>query len=1138
MCVAILAIVAPVLTMAFMVMFKGSQATTGQVADIADAQRIGAAWTADVQSVDRGGVNSAESCPSRFATASPTLAETTLVTFEWNVGSGTIGPRRSASWVAVGTGRDMKVTRRYCEAGAPISEQTLADHIGKKGQTVADVVHGPGTPANDFCPAKNLGTSVAPVMVSSTCTIVVSGSFDYRLAVTRRVAARDSAAVSALAPTAPTVTSATPRHSYITVAWTPPTLAVGSPQVTAFRVMAYLNPDSPAVASVDVDGGSNSVSISSLTDGVAYFIRIQAQNAVGWGDLSASYGPVTPLPTGPDQPTIVSVTAGDRSVAVTWSANSNNGGSPVTSWKIYASPTSGAEVGPVSVAGGGATGGTITGLTGLTTYTIQVVAVNAVGDGTRSSPSAGVVPYGPPGKATFAALTQNSDGSITIGWSAPSDGGSPITGYQVAVSGAGAGGPWPPSGTFSPATTSATLSGLTAGSTYSFIVTTFNAAGGTASNPSNGTLARKVPGIPTGVAAVQNGLGTIDVSWTAPSTGGSPITSYSVRTSPAISGTPRTVSSGTATSFTGLSAGTAYSFYVTATNVAGSGGESGGASAVALGVPQAPTIGAVTAGNSQLTVSWTANSNDGGSPVTAWKVYAYSGATLVSTTPISSATAVSGSVLSLSNGTAYTLKVAAVNALGDGVQSAASVAATPYTVPGAPVTSTVTSNADGSISLAWSAPASNGGSPVTGYRVTVSSGGSGGPWPTASTQYASTATTATLSGLTLGNTYTFTVTAFNAAGNTTSVPSTSALARAVPGSPTGVTAVAAGTGAATVNWGAAAPNGSPVTNYYVRSSIAIAGQTTFDAGTSLSLPLTGLTSGTSYTFYLSAKNVAGTGTESVGVSVTASGVPGAPAAPTLARSGTSYPFAVSVGWSRPTNTGAQCIVKYQVDYSTDGSAISITQNLTAAPGAYPACSGEPAVNLTQTGLAAGVDLRYFRVTAYNATGASSPSAWSSIHLSQACNLSATEDSWTNQNNGVFGLGSKRGTNYGSDQTMNVNSDGSDMWVKFDPQSSGSNCSQISAPLPSTAVIEGTPTVSIYNSSPTSYNRNISIDRVTASWSEGSITYNNRPATTGSDEGMTSSQNSGYRTFNGTTDGAVGHEALSHGSCGAMPARSR
>ena len=78
MCVAILAIVAPVLTMAFMVMFKGSQATTGQVADIADAQRIGAAWTADVQSVDRGGVNSAESCPSRFATASPTLAETTL----------------------------------------------------------------------------------------------------------------------------------------------------------------------------------------------------------------------------------------------------------------------------------------------------------------------------------------------------------------------------------------------------------------------------------------------------------------------------------------------------------------------------------------------------------------------------------------------------------------------------------------------------------------------------------------------------------------------------------------------------------------------------------------------------------------------------------------------------------------------------------------------------------------------------------------------------------------------------------------------------------------------------------------------------------------------------------------------------
>jgi hypothetical protein len=84
------------------------------------------------------------------------------------------------------------------------------------------------------------------------------------------------------------------------------------------------------------------------------------------------------------------------------------------------------------------------------------------------------------------------------------------------------------------------------------------------------------------------------------------------------------------------------------------------------------------------------------------------------------ATATSTVVTGLTNGAGYQFQVAATNTAGTGPNSALSTAVIPATVPGAPVIGTASSGTVGgtvTATASWSAPSSNGGSPVTGYVV-------------------------------------------------------------------------------------------------------------------------------------------------------------------------------------------------------------------------------------------------------------------------------------------------------------------------------------------------------------------------------------------------------------------------------------
>lgn len=660
-----------------------------------------------------------------------------------------------------------------------------------------------------------------------------------------------------------------------------------------------------------------------------------AQNS-GNGSITISYESGSP-----GAPTAVQGSPGVGSVNLSWAAPAATGGAAISDYAVRYSSDGGATWSAPVLTGGTALSTTVTGLTNDTAYVFQVAAVSSLGTGDFSPASAPITPRALPSAPMITAVAPR-DGALALTVTPPASGAAP-TGYEYRVDA----GTWlPASGTTSPIV----VPGLTNGVTYSVEIRATSDVGvGAASAPETGTPIA-VPGAPT-IDSASATRGEITVTVIPGFSGGSPITGYEAELNGG--GWTPVGTSINPLRLAGLADGTSYEVKVRAVNGAGAGAESAPITIATPGAPGPLADVTGTAGDSRAIVNFTTGGN-GGSAITRVE-YSLDGSTW---TPATTAGPVT--ITGLTNGTPSTIRLRAVNDIGPGPIS--SVTVTPATVPSAPtILEGSVAGLDGALEVSFTAPSSDGGTPVTRYEYSTDGGITWQPRAdgesTASPLRITAQSADGSTPLENGETYYVELRALNAVG----AGPASSVAPGVPVEPASapvITAVQSQPSAVAVSFTPGSNGGSQVIRYEYTIDNGATWRTTGSLSTDFTID--GLTDGQPVSVRVRTVTSVGNGSASAAVSGTPASAPEAPTLTSVVRGDRALTVTVVAA-----DDGGSAITRWE--YSTDGGATWAT-----APGGGPtheltAPSADPGARL-QNGLGYSVQVR-----GVNAVGASTAS---------------------------------------------------------------------------------------------------------------------------------------------------------------------
>jgi len=673
----------------------------------------------------------------------------------------------------------------------------------------------------------------------------------------------------------------------VTLTWIGVPGAVASP-ITSYTLTCSDSSIQIPDATLNGNNGSSAITIG-LNLGVPINFSIYASSAI-LQSPTINLTNIIPLAY-PDSPSNLVAVAKSASVDLSWSEPDFNGGTPLTGYVIGYIPTmpGGHTLPPVQLqVAPNLLSFTVPKLVNGYSYTFTIVAKTIFGLSVTPAESNAVTPYGLPGVPVLTLVAGDSE--ATLSWTAvPGDVQSPITSYVLTST---------PGGLTIPSTITSplTITGLTNGTSYTFSINSVSATGSSAI-VSKTVIPRTIPGSPLNLTAVAKAASAL-LSWSAPlSNGGSAITGYVLTYGSITKNLPATLLT---TTITGLTNGISYTFSLLARNAIGLSASAAESNAVTPYALSGTPVLTVTPGNTEAILSWTATPAVGSS---------ITGYTLSCTNPdvtipltITSPLTITG----LTNGTSYTFNINSVSDIG----SSAIVSKTviPRTIPSSPSNLTAVAKVASAI-LSWSAPISNGGSAITGYVLTYGS---------ITKNLPITPLTTTITGLTNGTTYTFSLVARNAAGSSETPVSVTATPYALPGAP--VLTLTPGNRQITVSWTAIpAAVESPITSYVLSCTglgVILSGVNPFI--------IADLTNGTSYTFKINSVSDIGSSAV-VSRRTLVANVPEAPSNLTATAGNAS----VVLSWTAPSSNGGAPITAYVI------TSVPATRTVTLAPVILP-----------------------------------------------------------------------------------------------------------------------------------------------------------------------------------------------------------